>query len=77
MVMRHRKPVDPGKPHAFVRPGRSGLAQFASGSGGLDQGGAAAGLYETSLYLRESPICEVPGCGRTRDDDIHVVVRGR
>jgi len=63
------RPVHANEPHAF-RPVRdAGLGTGLSGMSG-PEGGVSPAFAMTSRYLRTS-LCDVPGCGRDRDDPIH------
>lgn len=64
-----KKPIDPGRPHAYQAHVDPGIAAVASGAFGprtnINQ------VAATSAYVREDPSCSVPGCGRPRDHDLH------
>ncbi len=67
---RDERPVYANEPHAF-RPVRD--AGMGTGLGGLsatEGGNMPAQVAVTNRYLRMTG-CDVPGCGRDRDDPIH------
>ncbi len=70
--LRRSKPtINPSEPHSFVTPSNNGVGTFAAGVSGNPDGPGFASAAMTGAYLRADHRCGLPGCGKSRDDDVH------
>jgi hypothetical protein len=67
MTVGEDRPIDPRRPHPF-RVADEGIAAVMSGSWSQN---SQANLVGGTAAFRRSLTCGVPGCGRSRTDDIH------
>jgi len=70
-LRRSRPVINPSKPHAFVTPSSNGVGTFAAGVSGNSSDPGFASVAMTGAYLRADHLCALPGCGKSRDDDVH------
>lgn len=71
LVQRTPEPANPRAPHGLVEPSGTGIGTFAAGVSGSPSAPGFAPAAMTGAYLRADHRCALPGCGKSRGDDVH------